>query len=269
MPELAAPPKPAPVKPKEPVETREASPLRVSWGPITAVVVTVVLFVLSQIVGSIIILSVAKGKGLSGDALAQWLDQAWPEFFYIFIVEAVMLGSLALFLRRYKASFKTLGMIKPAWRDLGFALLGFGIYFGLLIGVMAAVKAMFPQIDFDQEQQVGFSTAHGRELILVFVSLVVLPPISEEIMTRGFLYLGLRTRMHVIPAAILTSLIFATAHLQWGSGAPLLWTAAIDTFVLSLVLVWLREKTGALWASIGLHMIKNGLAFLALFVFVH
>ena len=41
--------------------------------------------------------------------------------------------------------------------------------------------------------------------------------------------------------------------------------AAATAFVLSLVLIYLREKTGSLWASITLHAIKNGVAFVALF----
>ena len=39
----------------------------------------------------------------------------------------------------------------------------------------------------------------------------------------------------------------------------------LDTFILSLVLIYLREKTGGLWASITLHAFKNGVAFVALF----
>ena len=35
----------------------------------------------------------------------------------------------------------------------------------------------------------------------------------------------------------------------------------------NLVLIYLREKTGSLWASITLHACKNGVAFAALFVF--
>jgi len=55
--------------------------------------------------------------------------------------------------------------------------------------------------------------------------------------------------------------------LQARSGQPLLWVAGIDTFILSLVLIYLREKTDSLYASIGLHMLKNTIAFLGLFVF--
>jgi membrane protease YdiL (CAAX protease family) len=72
--------------------------------------------------------------------------------------------------------------------------------------------------------------------------------------------------MPVLSAALLTSAIFAAAHLpEGGSGGPL-YIAAIDTFILSLVLIYLRIKTGNLWASITLHALKNGVAFVALFV---
>ena len=240
----------------------------ITWGPLAAIVVTVIIYFAAQFFGALIILGVAKTKGFSSEQTQLWMDQIGPQFFYVFIVEAASLGVLWLFLRHRKAGFKTLGLVKPHWVDLGWTLIGFAIYLPILLVVMAAVKAWFPEVNLDQQQQIGFTGAHGLSLVTVFVSLVVLPPIAEEIMTRGFLFLGLKNKLPVIWAAIVTSLIFAIAHLQAGSGAPLLWTAAIDTFVLSMVLVFLRQKTGRLWASIGLHMIKNGLAFAALFIFV-
>lgn len=243
-----------------------ASPI--TWGPAAAIIVTITVYFLAQFFGAVVILATGKALGFTGRQLQDWLEQVGPQFFYIFVVQAATLGALWLFLHRRKAGFKTLGLIKPQWRDLGFALLGFAIYFPVLIATTVAVKAWFPSINLDQEQQIGFDNAHGLALAVVFVSLVILPPIAEEILARGFLFLGLRKKLPLIWAAILTSAIFASAHLQFGSGAPLLWTAAIDTFILSLVLVFLRVKTGRLWAPIGLHMLKNGLAFMVLFIFV-
>jgi membrane protease YdiL (CAAX protease family) len=46
----------------------------------------------------------------------------------------------------------------------------------------------------------------------------------------------------------------------------LLYIAGLDTFILSLFLIYLREKTDGLWASMALHALKNGVAFVALFV---
>jgi membrane protease YdiL (CAAX protease family) len=154
-------------------------------------------------------------------------------------------------------------------RDIGYALAGFGAYFIIYaLLVFNIMSQLFPQIDTDQKQELGFSTSlAGPELIFVFFSLVILPPLVEELLVRGFLYTGLRSKLPVIYAAVITSIVFAAAHLQWGSGNALLWTAAADTFVLSMVLIWLRQKTGSLWPGIGAHFIKNGIAFLALFIF--
>ena len=77
---------------------------------------------------------------------------------------------------------------------------------------------------------------------------------------------GLRTNLPVVPAAIITSILFGAAHLQFGSDKPLLWIAAMDTFALSMVLVWMRVKTQNLWAPITLHMLKNTVAFVLLFI---
>ncbi len=85
-------------------------------------------------------------------------------------------------------------------------------------------------------------------------------------MVRGFLYSTLKKAMPLFGAVVLTSAIFASAHLPEGGAAGPLWIGALDTFVLSLFLIYLREKTNGLWASMTLHAVKNGVAFVALFV---
>ncbi len=72
--------------------------------------------------------------------------------------------------------------------------------------------------------------------------------------------------MPIAGAVVGTCILFAIGHLPAGGDAGPLYIAAIDTFVLSLVLIYLREKTGGLWSSMLLHAIKNGVAFTALFV---
>jgi len=94
----------------------------------------------------------------------------------------------------------------------------------------------------------------------------VLPPLIEETVFRGFVYSGLRTKLKPVVAALITSAVFASLHLEFGNGKPLLWVAALDTFTLSMVLCYLRQKTNSLWPGIVLHALKNGLAFMSLFV---
>ncbi len=240
----------------------------VTWGPVAAVLVTIGIYYVSQFLGAMI---VSLGYALvHPNAIAQlrgWLTTSIDaQFFFIVTVEAITLGLLYLFLRARKASFRSIGLRQPKLKDFGFVLVGFGIYFPLLLALFAAIKRFVPKINLEQKQQLGFESAHGGALVLVFISLVILPPLVEEILARGFLYSGLKRHLPTAAAVLITSLLFATAHLQIGSGAALLWAAACDTFLLSLVLIFLREVTDGLWASIGLHMLKNMIAFVALFV---
>lgn len=246
-----------------PVEKRP----RVRYGPVEAVTVTVIVFFLAQIVVGVGVGLVFSLLGWQEARIGAWYKTPFGQFSLILLVEALTLWLIWWFLRRRKTRLSAIGLVGPQSRDVLFALAGFGVYFVAFIVVSALAKSAVPGLDLEQEQQLGFDKAlSGNALWLVFASLVILPPVTEEIVCRGFLYTGLRTRLPVITAAIITSVLFALAHLQWGSGNALLWVAALDTFVLSMVLVYLREKTGSVWSPILVHMIKNGLAFTVLFV---
>ncbi len=205
--------------------------------------------------------------GWNTSDIQSWLKTAAGQFVFILLIESTVLLIVWMLLRAKNVNFRFIGLARPRLKDLGYAVAGFGVYFLLYLVITIIVKAIFPDINFGQNQKIGFESAQqGWELVLVFISLVVLPPIVEEILARGFLYTGLKTKLSLWPSVVITSVMFALAHLQFGSGAPLLWVAAVDTFSLSLVLIYLREKTGNLGASIFLHMLKNGIAFVLLFV---
>ncbi len=223
------------------------------------VFMVIVIYFGSQVIGSLMASAVPAIHNLPSSSAA-------GQFWYVLIIEALTLGMLYLFLRGRRVSFRTLGLDRPRLRYLGITLLAYVPYFVLnAVGTLGAM-ALF-RINDDQPQQTGFETARTTtELVLTFISLVILPPLVEEIVMRGFLFGSLKNNLSVVWAALVTSLIFASAHLQFGSGAPLLWVAAIDTFTLSLVLCYLRQKTGSLWPGIGLHALKNLLAFTVLFI---
>jgi len=238
------------------------------WDPIQTIILTISVYLSSQIVASLLILTLPLAVGMSQVSLEGWLDGAVGQFVFILLIEGLVMLMLWGLLHLKKSSFTDIGLAWPRLKDLGLAVIGFGVYFLLYLIIAVVAKLIFPDLNFEQEQQVGFDTARANwELILVFFSLVIMPPLVEEILARGFLYTGLKTKLPIWSATIITSAMFAIAHLQFGSGAPLLWVAAIDTFTLSLVLIYLREKTGNLGASIALHMLKNGLAFMLLFIF--
>jgi len=243
---------------------------KLPWSPFLAVVFVLVLYVLTQIVAGLLISIYPALQHWTGQRTTDWLNNSvFAQFGYMVMIEVATLGGLWWFLRRYKSTFRDLGLTRhPRIFDPLLAVGGFITYFGVYILLVSVMSHLVPALNVSQPQDIGFSNASGVvALTLTFISLVILPPVTEEILMRGFLFGSLRRKMPFVISAVLTSAIFASGHLTGGGqGSPLLWIAFIDTFILSLVLCYLREKTGRLWASIGVHMIKNGVAFVSLFL---
>lgn len=240
----------------------------VPWNPLWAVVFIIVLFYFSQYLGVIVVSLYPWINHWSAVQANDWYSNSiFAQFIYLLIVESVMLGSIYIFLKKFKSNFSLIGLKKPRWSDLGLGILVMPLYYALFAGAIFIVSRIFHGFDVNQTQNIGFSGAHNlAQLSVTFISLVVLAPLVEEIMVRGFLYSTFRKIIPKVAAVLVTSLIFAAAHLPEGGASGPLYIAALDTFILSLVLIQLRERTGSLWASITLHGIKNGIAFLALFI---
>jgi membrane protease YdiL (CAAX protease family) len=204
--------------------------------------------------------SAAEAKG--------WFQTIRAQFVFVLLAEITIVAVVLWFIRHRKASPRIIGFLRrPRWSDAGWVLVTFGAYFIAVTALTALAKAVF-HIDLEQKQELGFDAVISNgDKILTFVSLVVLPPIAEEFLFRGFLFTGLRKKMTFMWTAVITSILFASLHLAEGASG-LLWVAGIDTFVLSIILCYLREKTGNLWAGMMLHAIKNGIAFAYLYIFI-
>lgn len=238
-----------------------------TWNPWLGVIFVFLVFYGAQLAGGLLVLLYTAVHGWSSGQANAWLNSVTGQFIFILIAESLTVGAIYWFLRRRKLSLSFIGLKKPRWLDAGYALAAVPAYYILYVLTVGVVSSLDKGLNVDQQQQIGFNDVHGAAaLVMTFVSLVVLPPLAEEIMVRGFLYSTLKKALRMRWAVILTSLLFAAAHLPEGGAAGPLYIAALDTFVLSLVLIYLREKTGSLWASIGLHAIKNGVAFVFLFI---
>ncbi len=240
------------------------------WSPLSAILVSVGIYFGSQVLAAVFLGLFASLRSYDAGGFEQLLktSEAW-QFSFFALFHALSLAGLWAFLRRAGISWADLGLKRPKLSDIARAIPVFVGYFLLLISVMFVLSQAVTSINVDQKQQLGFNDAASGfgPLVLIFLALVVFTPIVEEILVRGFLYGGLRNHMPKLRAALITSLLFGFAHLQLGGNAPPLWVAAIDTFILSMFLIWLREKTGNLWAGITVHMLKNGLAFASLYLF--
>lgn len=238
------------------------------FGPIASIFFVISIFFGSQIWAGILVMPLLIITNNGGTENFESLqNNALVSFTYILLAGVVTLLTLrALLKTEFNSDFKVLGLNKFQLRYLLYALGGFVLYFAFYLITITVVTNLIPGLRTDQKQELGFDMgANGTDLILIFVSLVILPPFVEEIVMRGFLYQGLRSKLGVAVSIIITSAIFASPHLGQSGGNGLLWIAGIDTFILSVVLCLLRERSGSLWPCIGVHMMKNGLAFIILF----
>lgn len=146
----------------------------------------------------------------------------------------------------------------PTFTDITLSIIGFAIYI-IISGILLKIFELFPWFQANQTQDVGFSHyLVGVDRALAFVALVIFAPVFEEILFRGWLFGHLKNTTGKKLAIILTSIIFGIAHGQWNVG--------INVFCLSLILCCLRDLTDSIYASILLHMIKNGVAFYLMYV---
>lgn len=88
------------------------------------------------------------------------------------------------------------------------------------------------------------------------VTLVVMAPLFEEIIFRGLVLESTRVRYGVIVAWVVSSLLFGIVHLH-----P---TVVVNAFVMGLILGFIYIVSDSLWATIILHAVNNGIAYLAL-----
>ncbi len=249
---------------KTKVDTHNSTRKAGFGSPWLVVLVALAVFFVSQFVAALV-LGIGLALWRPDASISDLLDQSAPtQFFYVLIAESLVLALTILVVKKWrKLNLSSIGFGRlPKWRDFSRALGGIAVFYGLLIISSILITFFVPDLDTDELQDVGFDALNSSlDTLLAFTALVLLPPIGEETLMRGYLYSGLRSKMRFVPAMLITSLLFGVAHLGTGSSSTPLWVAGIDTFLLSLVLVYLRERSGALYAPMLVHATNNLIAF--------
>jgi len=195
-------------------------------------------------------------------AAAHFVDQAskgdiGASFALDLLDAAVGFGLVALYLRRYRVGWSAVG-----WRRVN-VLRGVA-YLGLILVVFVAlsnialnlVSVLVPGFNPNQAQQNDFIGAAHTHQNLALVALVLLPPVLEETIFRGFLFPGLAKRLGTVWGAVISSAFFGLLHAQAN--------ISIYTFVLGLLLCYMYLKLKSIFPGMALHMLNNYLAFIAL-----
>lgn len=103
-----------------------------------------------------------------------------------------------------------------------------------------------------------FAQTESVPMVLLIAGFaVVVAPVFEETLFRGFIYPVLKTKWGLWPALLIVSLVFAAIHFHIPSLIPL--------FLLGIALGLAYESSGTLLAPIVLHAVFNGTNILMLF----
>lgn len=181
----------------------------------------------------------------------------------LFANQLALLGGTWLWLRRGSGNVRdalALGSLKGRY-------LGLGLVTGLGgVGLSAAVAAVVTKIAEDLQgappappEQIPLAQEPTTLVLVVLaMSTVLLAPLAEEVFFRGMLHQSIRRRWRFVPAMVLSSVIFAVAHID-----PLV---IPSIFALSLILTIMYERERSLWVPIVAHAAFNVIGFTAAFL---
>lgn len=148
-----------------------------------------------------------------------------------------------------------------AWRGIHWMHLGFGKFEWSTLGIGCGLLiASYVIILMHNLLLLAFGIdTQGEQIMKLFAELdspfwfflvgVVFAPLVEEIFFRGFLFQGFRQKYGWIGAMLLSSAIFAAAHLDL--------VVFIPTFILGCLLAYMYHRSNSLWPGIILHFLVN------------
>lgn len=130
------------------------------------------------------------------------------------------------------------------------ALLWLLVSYPLILACQAVVQQYFGSAD-DSQLIVRYFLEHPdlRHRGAVILMAIIVAPVAEEVIFRGYFYGVIRRYGGRIPAILTSSLLFAAIHVHLPSVPGLI--------LLATILCLLYERTGSLWAPITMHAAFN------------
>jgi membrane protease YdiL (CAAX protease family) len=139
-----------------------------------------------------------------------------------------------------------------ARRDL---VLGIAWLMGLIVIFEGLESLLGIDVGSKQVEATYRAAKAAGALPLLWLSVVVIAPVAEELMFRGFLHRGWAPSwLGVSGTIVLTSALWAMLHQQYNVFGILV------IFVMGLILGWMRQRSGSTLLPMVLHTINNLLA---------
>lgn len=236
------------------------TPLFSRLGALLLVIVMVVTFFISQLIGVYIagkLILPATKNATMGDIFFFGSNDGTVVSLSIIIGCVLLVAVSALLIRVRGGNVRKYLALQPFSWSVGIGMLGLLLIF--MIGSQALTYLLneSPLVFVDPLYQSVSSV-----WLLIF-AMVIVAPIYEELIFRGLLWSAIAEQFSnvanaehrgAIVASLVTSVIFAVIHLQYG-------VYEISTIVvLALIFCYARIKSGSLLLPMLLHIVNNGAA---------
>lgn len=221
------------------------------WSTTIFGLISILVWVVAQTLAAFAVL---RWLGTSLTATALELDIVTTHALTISVATIASMppASLVLFLAVWRAGCSVkeyFALVWPVRRDL---LIGLAIVVVLLpLGDLTSYFTGHDIVPHAVVDAYRTALASGHVLTLGF-ALVVIAPLMEELLFRGFLFRGYAaSRLGVTGAILLTSVIWAAMHVQY----EIFYIGQI--IVLGCVFGWIRWRSGSTLLTIILHAVVN------------
>jgi membrane protease YdiL (CAAX protease family) len=218
-----------------------------AWGRFSSLALTIAVLIAGQTIALAVLvwwygMPVGRVAEVGSDGVAVTL--------LILVSTPIEILLLALLAQRTGASARDyLGWTMPRRADLAF---GIAAVVAFIILMDAVSWAAGRNLVTSFQKDIYTTAAAQGWLALLWISVIVITPIGEETLFRGFLFRGLfREPKDAWPAIIVTALLFAIMHLQYD------WSVLVQVFGFGVLLGWLRWVSGSTVLTIVLHALIN------------
>ena len=203
------------------------------------------------------ILKVAALFGLATEALRYLCaDASAPpllgrgDWFAIVFGRLFLIGAVLLVVLEERNGVAAhLGLRGPVLRNVLIALTAF-IVLQVPLGAIETAELLFlDRVDLQESLVALLATRDLWALGLIIVLAVVIAPVAEELLFRGFLQPAAERWFGTWPAIFLSAVFFAVAHSHF--------TVMLPMFILGLTAAWIFARTRSLVGPVVLHAANN------------
>ena len=250
-----------------PIDPLLPEDLRVPWGWLDLLILVAVAVSGTFVVSLLLI----KGFGIFGVSFRQLQNDATNKNLFLILNQAL----LSIVLLAYLAAQMRHSFRAPFWRTIGWHHLETGrtpraaAYLGLVLsGFMLAILVTYSSAVFKAPKETPIEQffQDRRSALLLMSMAVLLAPVLEETIFRGYIYPVIARSFGVNASILATGTLFGLLHASqlWGG-----WVQIALLVVVGIIFTYARARTHTVVASYLLHVSYNSCLFLGFLVASH